>query len=143
MERRQVSKLTDGLKESPRRVVTAKVPDVNDWSRFKSIPAGRYALVEDKDGVVRFYQIDKPDEGRWAGRIFVKQLYGSPGQFRKERRYGAAAVSILELIADDPQGASLLFGKEAGICGVCGSPLTNEESRALGIGPICRGKMGW
>ena len=31
----------------------------------------------------------------------------------------------------------------AGSCGHCGRTLTNEESRARGIGPICAGKMGW
>lgn len=33
------------------------------------------------------------------------------------------------------------YGKETGVCGVCGITLTNPESIALGIGPICRSKF--
>jgi uncharacterized CHY-type Zn-finger protein len=35
------------------------------------------------------------------------------------------------------------FGKLYGVCCICGRRLTNEESIAAGIGPICSGKMGW
>ena len=35
------------------------------------------------------------------------------------------------------------FGVRFGICCRCGAELTNEESIELGIGPICREKMGW
>ena len=34
------------------------------------VPAGRYALVAE-DGVVKFYVVDRPTEGKWAGRTFV------------------------------------------------------------------------
>ena len=30
------------------------------------------------------------------------------------------------------------YGREFGICFVCGRQLENEESVAMGIGPICR-----
>ena len=29
-----------------------------------------------------------------------------------------------------------------GSCGACGRPLTDPESIAIGLGPICRGKVG-
>jgi len=31
-----------------------------------------------------------------------------------------------------------LYGTELGECGVCGRTLTDEKSRAYGIGPVCR-----
>jgi hypothetical protein len=37
--------------------------------------------------------------------------------------------------------AAMRYGKELGRCGVCDMPLTNEESRELGIGPVCRAKL--
>lgn len=35
------------------------------------------------------------------------------------------------------------FGKLYGWCCICGRRLTNEESIARGIGPVCAGKQGW
>lgn len=103
-----------------------------------AVDEGRYAIHF--DGRLRFYKVRKPTEGRWAGYCFVDELFGSPGDFAKEAvRNKGKRDSILTNIASDPE-ALARFGKELGICGVCGSPLTNEESRALGIGPVCRGE---
>ena len=103
----------------------------------KGVAEGRYAFEE--GGRMRFFQVRKPDEGRWKGYTFVDELFGSPGDFSKEGvRNRSERERILKVIANDDD-ALARFGRELGICGVCGSPLTNEESRALGIGPVCRG----
>lgn len=34
-------------------------------------------------------------------------------------------------------------GHSWGVCAVCARTLTNPESVELGIGPVCRGRMGW
>jgi hypothetical protein len=54
-----------------------------------------------------------------------------------------ARDEILNLIAANPKEAMLRYGKELGHCGHCGRTLTDETSRSLGIGPVCRGKLGW
>lgn len=105
------------------------------------VPAGRYCL--ERNGELKFYQVDRPTEGRWAGFTFVKQLIGAPGDYRKIRFTKEQARPILEEIAKDPRAASSRYGMESGVCGVCSSPLTNAESLAYGIGPICRAKRGW
>ncbi len=48
---------------------------------------------------------------------------------------------ILTAIANDPD-ALARFGQELGKCGKCGRDLTDEESRAIGIGPVCREQLG-
>lgn len=139
MERRQVSQLINELQKA---VIKPELVE---------IPAGRYAILsthpnpEDYGdaGAFDFYQIDRPTVGRWAGRVFVRQLFGAPGDYRKENVVGQRARKVLDRIASDPKKASLAYGKESGVCGVCSSPLTNKESLDLGIGPVCRGKMGW
>lgn len=35
------------------------------------------------------------------------------------------------------------FGKIYGVCAICGRTLTDEQSIAQGIGPVCIKKMGW
>jgi len=105
------------------------------------VPAGRYAL-DTRDGGVAFYQVDRPTEGRWAGYIFVKLLIGAPGDWRQER-VGDRRAILSRTAEAGPREAAIRFGLESGHCGRCGSPLSNEESLRLGIGPICRDKAGW
>lgn len=47
----------------------------------------------------------------------------------------------LKKIAKNPEKASRRFGLEFKRCGVCGRGLTNDVSRALGIGPVCRQRV--
>lgn len=156
MERGQVSKLIDGLK-------TARVKGRGSRaeSPIPDVPAGRYAiykpgddyvsysyvdrqdLVPFKKGSWSFYQVDVPTEGRWRGYTFLKRLIGSPGEYRKEPIRGMPAARILQQIQADPEKAALDYGQQSGVCGVCSSPLTNEDSLKRGIGPVCANKTGW
>lgn len=102
------------------------------------VPKGRYA-IRGTDGVVRFYQVNRPEHGAHKGRTFVDQLIGAPGDYQhKPLRH--VAREVLAKIAEDPEAASRLYGQEESVCGRCHSPLTDEESRAYGIGPVCRNK---
>lgn len=103
-----------------------------------NVPAGRYA-VENADGDLRFYKVDRPTEGRWAGYVFVNVL-ASDDEYPVR---GRAKTSILTAIAADPAAASARYGREIGACGLCGRTLTDEESRARGIGPVCAKNNGW
>ncbi len=104
------------------------------------VPAGRYAVTSDKDGVTRFYRVDRPTEGRWAGYTFVK-VQASDELHRVGK--DVAAWVLAAIAKATPQAASKLYGQEIGCCGVCGRTLTDETSRANGIGPICAAKYGW
>ena len=101
------------------------------------VPAGRYAV--EIGGVLGFFKVDRPTEGRWAGYVFVKQMASDTEYPVRGTRRGV----VLDAIAADPQAASTRYGQEIGACGVCGRTLTDEDSRARGIGPICADKMGW
>ena len=96
---------------------------------------GRYAV--ELNGELRFYRVDRPDEGRWAGFTFVDQLVGSGGDFRRVRPSASERKQVAALIVEDPMGALQRFGQEVGKCSLCGSPLTDETSRTRGIGPDC------
>lgn len=99
------------------------------------IPAeGRYAIVE--DGVTKFYRIDRPIEGKWAGRDFLK-IQASDDYHRITDRHRKSQV--YKAILEDPM-ALRRYGMELGKCGKCDRTLTNETSRAYGIGPECRKK---
>lgn len=102
------------------------------------VPAGRYALRT--DDTVRFYRVDRPTKGQWAHYTFVTRQAGDdewPVRNAVERQ------SLLGRIGQDVAAASKLYGTEIGACGVCGRTLTDETSRAAGIGPVCAVKTGW
>lgn len=147
MERRQVSKLIDGLTRAPFKPGSRATLTAEAWS--ERVPEGRYALYVRSDETAtrqsywQFFQVDYPTKPIWKGRVFIAQLFGAPGDYRKEPRRGNVGVSIMNRIAKDPKKAMEDFGKQSGICGRCGSPLTNAESLRSGIGPICRGKLAW
>lgn len=114
----------------------ASVPSVDE------VPAGRYAVVTNAGAVneLAFYKIDRPTEGRWAGFMFVKHLVGDGEQRMSKHAGDAIARKIAEVGAAE---ASAAYGREIGRCGVCGRTLTNDDSRARGIGPVCAEGMGW
>lgn len=107
--------------------------------RKQSVPEGRYALVTG-DGGIRFYKVDCPTTGRWAGYVFVKAMAGGESYPVRDRNF---REEILYAIKQDVRGAALLYGREIGSCGICGRTLTDENSRQAGIGPVCAKKMGW
>lgn len=111
-------------------------------SNTPDVPAGRYAVETDKGAIneLAFYKVDRPETGRWAGFVFVKLILGGEQEQRLSRAAGAA---VLAKIAVDPRAAAIRYGHEMGECGRCGTNLTNDESRAYGIGPDCRKKLGW
>lgn len=89
-------------------------------------PFGRYA-VETDEGHLAFYRLT-PDG------LFVQasdELHRVPGN---------AEQAIVDKIAADPKAASIRYGLEIGSCGRCGRTLTDEDSRARGIGPVCAEK---
>lgn len=101
---------------------------------------GRYA-IRDMTNRVLFYKVDH-GKGKWDGYVFLEQMYGAPGDFAYQSvRDRTERETVLRQIFDDGLDNSMaLFGQELGICADCGSPLTDEVSRAFGRGPVCRNK---
>lgn len=124
----QCSALIDCLKALPVRAAAVVRPEV---------PEGRYAV--EWDGTLWFVKVDRPTEGRWAGYTFIERQLG--GDYQRLNR--KVQASLLRMIGEDARAAAVRYGKELGHCGSCGRELTNAESRAAGIGPVCRAKNGW
>lgn len=144
---REVSSNIDRLKAEGftgriRSSAAAAAPATEGLPSIEVVPAGRYA-IETEDGATNglaFYKVDRPTEGRWAGRVFVKLMVSD----EEQRMSWAATKSILAKIASvGAAEASARYGHEIGECGVCGRTLTNDDSRERGIGPICAAKNSW
>lgn len=90
-----------------------------------------------------------PATGKNAGALYVKSnggdYLGKVQGGRFVRAFGVAedVASEVVAVASDPRQAAVAYGKKYGSCSCCGRELSNAESIALGIGPICATKYGW
>ncbi len=104
--------------------------------RMKQVPSGHYALRR-PDGTVDFLRVYRENEGRHNQRDWIVRLQGAPGSFAEIKMPYRLMYLAAGHLTKDLRAASILFGQETRTCGVCNSPLTNEKSRAAGIGPVC------
>lgn len=94
--------------------------------------------------------------GRNAGSIYVTSLSRtSPdgdaaylgkitdGKFFAARDCSDDDASRIVAAASDPKAAAVAYGNRTGSCCICARELTNKESVALGIGPICAAKYAF
>ena len=151
MAKRQASIFIDGLLRCDDQPVAPPLPPappayppaVSPGPRgdhWPKVQEGRYAVIDPAEGVLKFYQVDKPKEGRWEGFTFLSVFASSE---RHPIKAFETKKRIMDVIAKDPRAALERYGKELGVCGVCGRELTDPLSRHIGIGPICRGKLGY
>jgi hypothetical protein len=132
--------------------VKRPVAKASNFSAKLDVPAGYYAtpsLTGNND--LDFWHVQKPTEGKWAGYTFVKRVLGghsdqdlprdSKRRIKDDNRRLARATqtAVLEAIVKfGIEKSNALFGTELKFCRVCGIHLTDEISRELGIGPVCR-----
>lgn len=148
------TRLTDGMvaailrcKANDERKVERPEPK-QTGRNLMDLPNGRTrACVENESGSLTFLLIDviKDPKSKWNGWAFVKQQTGPDetriGSQRPGQTYVGQWAVLIDKVLADPMAAVVRYGNELGHCGVCGLPLTNEESREAGIGPVCRAKI--
>jgi hypothetical protein len=132
--------------------VKRPVANVSNVSAKLDVPAGYYAtpsLTGNND--LDFWHVQRPTEGKWTGYTFVKRVLGghsdqdlprdSKKRIKDDNRRLARATQTAALEAIVKFGiekSNALFGTELKFCRICGIHLTDELSRELGIGPVCR-----
>jgi hypothetical protein len=86
---------------------------------------------------------------QWEGMVFAKTPDGKKLGFVKDGKFKARfectpveQAAVLDC-AGNPEIAAVAYGKAWSTCAVCGLLLTNDESIARGIGPICAERFGW
>lgn len=107
--------------------------------RWTDIPAGHYAvpsLTGNND--LDFFRVDRPEEGKWAGYVFVKRVIG--GRPSVPVRKAEKARALAAIAQAGIEAAAVKYGQEIGRCYRCNRHLTDETSRRLGIGPDCRSR---
>lgn len=74
---------------------------------------------------------------RRGTRIFLNQYIGGSGAVRVRMSRPAQLAVVKKIHAAGPRDAMIRFGHELGVCGRCGTELTDDTSRANGMGPVC------
>jgi hypothetical protein len=102
---------------------------------------GYYAIDRPNDNHKNetvFYRLRTGKRGRWQGFQFI-DLQAGPAWYPVK---GAGArKEVFEAIhAAGQDTARARYGQMIGRCGCCGKPLTDDTSRQIGIGPVCRDK---
>jgi len=108
------------------------VDPTQDRAPRPEVPEGRYAVLTD-DGHLAFYRVRVADTGFISVELQVSDEH-QPLAWK-------TAVAVLRKIEVDPKAAAIRYGQELGVCGVCGRTLTDEASRAAGIGPVCSSRL--
>lgn len=88
-----------------------------------------------------------PASGKNAGALYVTdgddyqgKIFGNA--YTAVRSAKPETLEVLREIAKNPGEAARMYGQTTGICCCCGAELTNAQSKAAGIGPICAGNWG-
>ena len=114
---------------------------------LSDLPSGYYAVP---NGETRLkVRVSRPTKASsWYGWVFVSDgaAYGERTNYGRQNEaegklYSGKIQDQLRAILADPLEALTAYGKLTGTCGACGRMLEDEESVALGIGPICRQKF--
>jgi hypothetical protein len=127
----------EGTQVSARKPSETGERSVSPRKPFPDVPAGHYAvpsLTGNND--LDFFRVDRPTEGAWKGRTFVKRVIGGKPD---SPVLGRTAREALETIMKaGVEEAGFRYGQELGRCRRCNRHLTDELSRQLSIGPDCR-----
>jgi Family of unknown function (DUF6011) len=141
LTKRGASSTIDALLAIPKPKVQAKPEAELQTKRtpFPDVPQGYYATPSATgNNDLDFWFVKRPKNGRWAGRTFVKRYLGGTGSIDTPR--SAARPALEAIVALGIEKSGILFADKLGRCMNCGLPLTDEESRAARMGPVCRSK---
>jgi hypothetical protein len=130
------STLITQVKTLPKRVAQAPTRSASDGSERKLMTSGNEitdGIYERPDGVIVKVQIAK----QGSGNLYGKRLNIETGKFE----YAQGIMRTLKAEYRMSLEKAQEYGRLYGICIVCGRDLTDEESIARGIGPICADKF--
>lgn len=116
----RASALITELRDAPRAKVAAH-----------GIREGRYAYTTDGGATADHYRITR------GGKIMT---WTASGEYPYT---GKGLNEALTWIKENPREAAALFGQLTESCGRCGRDLSDDDSRARGLGPVCAGKSDW
>lgn len=148
LTKRRATKEIDWLKGIVEELKASMLPMDGAKQNFDGpvpqVPSGGYAVNTD-EGHLAFYEVESVEAKELGGRKITDDTYFIVNLRVSDSLRRLAWPNALTILRKIEQAgvleASMAYGRELSTCGVCGQTLTNEKSRELGIGPICRTRL--
>jgi hypothetical protein len=123
----------------PRKGKVAAPKGIQNNDRYAVIPVGHYATASASGrNDLDFWRVDRPEQGTYAGRTFVKRIVGGKPDLNVSRDTKFAALEAI--LTEGIDKTAQRYGQELGRCSRCNRHLTDAVSREFGKGPECRSK---
>lgn len=149
LSEKQVAAVTGILSRQSAAAATATAVEVGNVTKMQEAFASAIesGLKRPKMRLSGFVLKLAPATGRNKGAIYVTaadEYMGkiADGTFTPSRDCDAAKQAEIVALCADPLAAAVAYGQQTGQCACCGRELTDPESVALGVGPVCREKWG-
>ena len=126
----QVSQAIDAMKAQP------WLPKTNAQPTAPLVPAGFYQL----DGII--YKV-RPGKANPSHRYAMAFQVTGAGKGSYSYEAGKGKIAKLTLAHKLTLEQAARMGHQTGVCCICGRELTDPNSIAMGIGPICVEKCGF
>jgi hypothetical protein len=130
-------------------VAPSRRPETSAWTTWRELAAplaamggqhgARFAVASATGNNDLDFWVVSTWTSRNNGREMfgLKRYIGGQGPVIVRMDPGAMVKVAQAIHAAGPDESMRLFGRELGQCGHCGRDLTDEASRAAGIGPVC------
>ncbi len=79
----------------------------------------------------------------FKGTVYLRRLHGSVGSFTRSKMSKQDNEAIVRVLSADPYKYAKIFGTVYSRCAKCGAELTDDTSRSLMLGPVCRVSFGF
>lgn len=129
-------------------VVAPAIPaEKLDWKEIygalSKLPKSKYAIpvselmkdfmVQPVDNDLVFVEVRE-----FKKTPYLRRLLGSYGGFSRIKPAPEDTLMFVRILIADPYKYAKLFASHYSVCAKCSAELTDEVSRELGLGPVCR-----
>lgn len=120
------------------------ITDAMNHAKGNGLKRPKMRLLAGSEGFILSFA---PDTGKWGGSLYLKSPEGdylgriTAGKFYRSREVSAELEAEIVKACQAPLEAAIAYGRETGSCSCCGRELSDPESIARGIGPICADKF--
>jgi hypothetical protein len=143
-----------GENPAPAPAVPAPVANVApkfNWKELyealSKLPKSKYAIPTDE--LMGDYMVQPVDNDlvfveirEFKKTTYLRRLIGSYGGFSRIKPAPEDTLAFVRVLLGDPYKYAKLFAVHYACCAKCGAELTDETSRELGLGPVCRQAFG-
>lgn len=142
---KEASELIANLLNAPyKKVVKNSDPS---YEALSKLPKSNYAIPV-MELPVEFMEEDIKSEylfvaiNEYKGTFYVRRLHGSVGGFTRTKMSKQDNEAIVQILSANPYNYAKIFGKVYSCCARCNAELTDDTSRQLMLGPVCRQAFG-